>query len=83
MGSCLVLLLFTSSCPKNDIGDEFHYLFAYDYFQSDWKEFLKSYFYMKPNVMKFKELFSTKDTQTLINLAKFVDIIMKKFPAMN
>ena len=33
--------------------------------------------------MKFKELFSTKDTQTLINLAKFVDIIMKKFPVIN
>ena len=33
--------------------------------------------------MKFKELFSTKDTQTLISLAKFVDIIMKKFPVMN
>ena len=33
--------------------------------------------------MKFKELFSTKDTQTLINLAKYVDIIMKTFPAVN
>ena len=33
--------------------------------------------------MKFKELISTKDTQTLINLAKFVDIIMKTFPVMN
>ena len=33
--------------------------------------------------MKFKELFSTKDTQTLINLAKFVDIIMKKFLVTN
>ena len=70
-------------CPKNDIGDEFHYLFACDYFHSDRKQFLKSYFYKRPNVMKFKELFSTKDTQTLINLAKFVDIIMKKFPVMN
>ena len=46
-------------------------------------KFLKSYFYKRPNVMKFKELFSTKDTQTLTNLAKFVDIIMKKFPVMN
>ena len=49
----------------------------------DRKQFLKSYFYKRPNVMKFKELFSTKNTQTLINLAKFVDIIMKKFPVMN
>ena len=65
----------------NDIGDEFLYLFVCDYFQSDRKQFLKFYFYKKPNVMKFKELFSTKDTQPLINLAKFV--IMKKFPAMN
>ena len=33
--------------------------------------------------MKFKELFSTKNTQTLMNMAKYVDIIMKKFPATN
>ena len=33
--------------------------------------------------MKFKKLFSTKDTQKLIYLAKYIDIIMKKFPAMN
>ena len=33
--------------------------------------------------MKFKELFSTKDTHTLIKLAKYVDIIMKKFLAKN
>ena len=70
-------------CPKNDIRDEFHYLFTCDNFHSDRKQFLKSYFYKKPNVMKFKELFSTKDTQTLINLAKYVDIIMKKFLAKN
>ena len=42
------------------------------------KQFLKSYFYKKPNVMKFNELFSTKDTQKVINLAKYVDIIMKR-----
>ena len=52
-------------------------------FHSEGKQFLKSYFYKKPNVMKFNELFSTKAIQTLISLAKYVDIIMKKFSAMN
>ena len=64
---------------KMILGMNFVYHFTCDYFHSDRKQFLKCYFYKKPNVMKFKELFSTKDTQTLINLAKYVDIIMKKF----
>ena len=43
---------------------------------------LKILLLQETNIMKFKELFSTKDTQTLINLAEYVDIIMKKFSAM-
>ena len=66
-------------CPKKTIlGMNFiTFLHAITFVQ------IGNSFYKKPNVMKFKELFSTKDTQTLTSLAKFVDIIMKKFPAMN
>ena len=66
-------------CTKQDIGDEFHYLFICNYFQAERKQFLKSYFYKRPNVIKFKELFSTDNVKDLIQLSKFVDIIIKKF----
>lgn len=66
-------------CSKNDIGDEIHYIFICDYFQLERKRFLRPYFYKRPNVIKFKELLSTNSVKQLINLSKFVDIIMKKF----
>ena len=45
-------------------------------------QFLKSYFYKRPNVIKFKELLSTDNVKDLIQLSKFVDIIMKKFSSV-
>ena len=69
-------------CTKQDIGDEFHYLFICNYFQAERKQFLKSYFYKRPNVIKFKELLSTDNVKDLIQLSKFVDIIMKKFSSV-
>lgn len=70
-------------CKKQDIGDEFHYLFTCDFFQTDRKQFLKSYFYKRPNVMKFNELLSTDNIKDLIQLSKFLDIILKKFSTVN
>lgn len=70
-------------CSKKDIGDEFHYLFVCDLFQSEREQLLKPYFYKRPNVIKFKELLSTSNVKLLINLSKFVDIIMKKFSMPN
>ena len=39
-------------------------------------------FYKRPNVIKFKELLSTDNVKDLIQLSKFVDIIMKKFSSV-
>ena len=47
--------------------------------ENDRKEYLKSYFYKRPNILKFNELMSSRNRQTLIKLSKFVDIIMKHF----
>ena len=33
-------------CTTDDIGDEYHYLFTCDFFKSDKKLYLKSYFYV-------------------------------------
>ena len=66
-------------CTKDDIGDEYHYLFTCDYFTSDRKLYLKPYFYVKPNIRKYRELFTSSNEPTLIKLSKFVAIIMEKF----
>ena len=66
-------------CTNDDIGDEYHYLFTCDFFKSDRKLYLKPYFYVKPNIRKYRELFTSTDEATLIKLSKFVAIIMEKF----
>ena len=66
-------------CEKNDIGDEFHYLFVCYHFKSERKNFLMPYFYKRPNIIKFKELLSTENENLLIKLSCFIKIIMKKF----
>ena len=62
-------------CTKDDIGDEYHYLFTCDFFKSDRKLYLKPYFYVKPNIRKHMELFTSTNEATLIKLS----IIMEKF----
>ena len=64
---------------KDDIGDEYHHLFTCDYFTSDRKLYLKPYFYVKPNIRKYRELSTSTNEATLIKLSKFVAIIMEKF----
>ena len=63
-------------CSKHDISD---YLFVCDHFISDTKKYLSSYFYKSPNIIKFKELFSSANTRKLVKLSSFVEIIMNKF----
>ena len=67
-------------CNKNDIGDDFHYLFICPYFANDRINFLKPYFYSRPNILKYKDLLSNKNKTILFKLSKFVKIIMNAFP---
>ena len=67
-------------CNKNDIGDDFHYLFICPYFANDRINFLKPYFYRRPNILKYKDLLSNKNKTILLKLSKFVKIIMNAFP---
>ena len=39
----------------------------------------RSYFYKSPNIIKFKELFSSANTRKLVKLSSFVEIIMNKY----
>ena len=67
-------------CDNNqDTADEFHYLFICKYFDAQRKQYIKPYYFRRPNILKYKGLFSSKSQEKLSNLSKFVTIIMKEF----
>ena len=61
---------------KNEIGDEFHYLFICPVFQEDRNRLLKEYY---RKLYKFIELMSTTNMKDLRKLAQFATIIILKF----
>ena len=66
-------------CQQNDIGDEFHYLFKCDFFNDSRKRLLKKYYYQNPSALKMSQLFACKTYNLVLNLAKFVNIVMEHF----
>ena len=66
-------------CMSGDIGDEYHYLFLCNYFETERRNYLDEYFYKKPNTLKMNELFNSNQKNILINLCKFIGIILNKF----
>ena len=69
---------FCNLCNKNQIGDEFHYLFQCGFFLEEWKNHIKRYYWKYPNTFKMDELFNSKQKSIFSNLAKFCRIVMIK-----
>ena len=46
-----------------------HDLFSCDFFKNERKLYLKSYFYVNPNICKYRELLTSNHETTLIKLA--------------
>ena len=67
-------------CKMDEIGDEFHYIFKCNAFSAQRKKFILPYFYEKPNIIKFQELFESTDPEILFKLANFTQLVMKSFP---
>ena len=66
-------------CPKNDIGDNFHYLLTCPFFKPQRKKFIDSYFYARPNVVKYKELLNITSEPKLKKLSSFMKNLMSHF----
>ena len=66
-------------CNLNEIGDEFHYLLKCSFFSDQRKKYLMRYYYTQPNMLKMLNLFESTDYTDMMNLAKFVDIIVRQF----
>ena len=62
---------------NNEIGDEFHDVLKCDLFTDDRKDYIKQYYYRRPNIIKYNELMNTTNTVLLKILAIFVSKILK------
>ena len=61
----------------NELGDEFHYLMSCKHFESERKKYVKRYYYVHPNIIKFDQLMNMKKTVDLKNLCRFINVITK------
>ena len=66
-------------CEKNTIGDEFHYLLECPFFKHDRQRYIHNSYYNRPNILKYKNLLLNSDENCLLNLSKFMGIIIKQF----
>ena len=66
-------------CNRKVTGDEYHYILICPYFRLNRELYIKPYYYRRPGMMKFEQLFSSKNKRTLSKLAKFITLIMKQF----
>ena len=48
-------------CDLSEIGDEFHYLFRYNYFVKERRKYIKCKYYNLPSTLKFEELMCKQD----------------------
>ena len=63
-------------CSMGKLGDEFHYIFECAFFNTERKKLLPPFCRIKPNVVKFCELFSSDNKTILHKLARFCKIIL-------
>ena len=64
-------------CDKNDLEDEYHYLFSCPYFRNQRDILYRSALQQCTEHIKFKELLQIKDTEKLVKLGKYMRIIMQ------
>ena len=66
-------------CPRNSVGDQFHYLFECSYFSEIRNQLIKRYYRLRPNVIKMSQLMQTSNKTELLNLAKLIKAICVQF----
>ena len=66
-------------CNQHVLGDDFHYLMKWGFFETERKELLRPYYYNRPNIIKFQDLLNCNSKTILTKLSKFMKVIMNKF----
>ena len=68
-----------SLCDTRQLGDEYHYLLECSYFQNQRNLLIPNYYRVRPSVIKFTELLSSKSLKIQTNVSKLCKIIMCHF----
>ena len=63
-------------CDRNNLGDEYHYIFDCTFFKTERKKYLSPKYTVNHNIEKFYELFNSDYVDNLCKLAKFCKIIL-------
>ena len=61
-------------CPA-EIGDEIHYILVCKELQAIRKQYVSRYYYVRPDTMKFSELFNTRSKTKLRKSCAFISVI--------
>ena len=65
-------------CNSNEIGDEYHYILQCPSLNQERREFLGHFYMHRINVIKFCQLFQSKNKPKLRNLCKFIKVVLTK-----
>ena len=66
-------------CDRNNLGDEFHYLFWCDFFHETRKLYLPKYYQRHPNTLNFRKRMSQKNVKILQQLSRFIYFVLCQF----
>ena len=66
-------------CNRNELGDEFHYLFECEFFKETRRLYLPSFYRKHVNTLKFQTLMTSTRIKLLQQLSRFIYIILSKF----
>jgi len=61
---------------NEDVGDEFHYIMSCKNISLERAKYIKKYYRIKPNMDKFESLMSSQSVKVLVNLFKFIKVII-------
>ena len=59
----------------NATGDIFHSILGCDKLKEQRKDFLKAWYYKRPNIIKYESLMNSKNKKLLISVSKFINVI--------
>ncbi len=66
-------------CNRDEIGDEFHYLFKCDYFTEERRKYIPEEIFRSPNTFKYNSFMNSTDKNPSVKMSLFMKIIVTKF----
>ena len=62
---------------RSDLGDEYHYLLVCPFFSNVRRKYIPTYYFSRPNTIKYKELLTCTNVKLMTKLALFVKYLIR------